>query len=209
MKLKLALVTAAKLLVKSTPHKTNAVESVAVTQNTEPVWDNILCALCIRKLPFPDRSPRVTEDGSILMNCMTHCKHVDGSDLSSGYVRKEGRAPNRSLEASLMRPAETGEHPRTALPSNEFPAVRSLLAKVPRARPDPMPLNIPSFAPRGEVGSRSGRRRRERSLGVRAQVRVRSWATRTKVVWARDRNVTHLGIVKHYGAEKDIVLPRR
>ena len=51
---KAAVVTAAKPLVKNTPHATNAADSAAVIQNTHPAWENILCILCIRKPSFPN-----------------------------------------------------------------------------------------------------------------------------------------------------------
>lgn len=56
VKSKAAVAAAAKLLVKNTPHAIKAADSAAVTQNTDPVWENILCILCIRKPSFPNSS---------------------------------------------------------------------------------------------------------------------------------------------------------
>ncbi len=55
MKSKVTVITAVKLPVKNTPHTINAADNPAVTQNTDPVPENIFCTLCIRKTFLPQR----------------------------------------------------------------------------------------------------------------------------------------------------------
>ncbi len=56
MSSKVAVTTTVKLPVKNKPHTINAADNAAVTQNTDPVPDNMFCTLCIRKPSLPKRS---------------------------------------------------------------------------------------------------------------------------------------------------------
>ena len=76
VKSKAAWAAAAKLLVKNTPQATNAADSAAVIQNTDPVWENILCMPCIREPSFPNTTrAKWNNGGCVLAASLFHCKY--------------------------------------------------------------------------------------------------------------------------------------
>jgi hypothetical protein len=69
VKSKAAWAAAAKLLVKNTPHTINAADSAAVIQNTDPVWENILC---IGEPSFPNTTRADWNNGGCILATSQH-----------------------------------------------------------------------------------------------------------------------------------------
>jgi len=79
MSSKVTVTTAVKLPVKNKPHTINAADRAAVTQNTDPVPENIFCTLCIRKPSLPNRPTWALAQTqkamrSMLVFCASYCK---------------------------------------------------------------------------------------------------------------------------------------